>query len=143
MDIITQYGAGEPFEPHLYGHAVHTVAREILGDINVELKMELGADDICRPCIHNINGLCDDTIDISDRPLAPVSKREWNLIIDKRWAPLLGAKQGDILTAAEMCRRIAGHLDDMPDIYREETAEKTARRRSNLEKGLSKLRPGT
>ena len=140
VDIITQYGAGTPFEPHPYGHAVHTVAKAVLDNIDVEIKIELGADDICAPCIHNINGLCDDTIDNSDRPLAPKSKREWNLLIDKRWSRYLGIKQGDALTVREFCDHIERSLDEMPDIYREETPEKTARRRSNLEKGLARIK---
>lgn len=139
VDIITSFGEGTPFEPHPYGHAVHTVARKILDNIDAEIKIELGADDICRPCIHNINGFCDDTIDNSYRPLAPESKREWNLLIDKRWCPCLRLKQGDTLAGFELCRRISRCLDEMPHIYREEPPEKIAQRQSSLIKGLVKL----
>ena len=96
IDIITDFGGGQTrFEPHPYGHAVHTVAERLVGDRDALLEMELGADDICRPCVHNIDGICDDTIDISFRPDAPPSKREYNLLLDRRWCRKLGLAQGD------------------------------------------------
>lgn len=68
VDIVASFGGGRTkFEPHPYGHAVHAVAQEILGNRDVRLQIELGADDICAPCRHNVNGLCDDTIDVSFR----------------------------------------------------------------------------
>ena len=76
VDIITKYGAGTvPSTPHPYGHAVHTIAALLLGDRDALLEMKLGADDICGPCMHNVGGLCDDAIDTSFRPDAPLSKR--------------------------------------------------------------------
>ena len=95
------------FLPHPYGHAVHTVTREILSNRDIALRIELGADEICLPCRHNIQGLCDDTIDISFRPQAPASKREYNLLIDRRWAQRLGVRQNDELTGAS-CVRVSG-----------------------------------
>ena len=86
VDIITAFGGGRTeFEPHPYAHALHSVAERILSDPGVRLRIELGADDICLPCRHNADGLCDDTIDTSFRPEAPRSKLEWNLLIDRRW----------------------------------------------------------
>jgi hypothetical protein len=139
IDIIVAFGEGVPFEPHPYGHAVHTVARKILKDINSEIKIELGADDICGPCIHNINGLCDDTIDTSFRPLAPKLKREWNLLIDKRWCQCLRLKQGDTLTGTEFCERAEKCLNEIPNIYREIPPERNAQKQSSIKKGLAKL----
>ena len=86
IDIITALGTGRmEFEPHPYGHAVHTVAARLIGDRDALLEMELGADDICSPCVHNVDGVCDDTIDTSFRPQAPSKKRDYNLLIDTRW----------------------------------------------------------
>ena len=100
VDILTAFGEGGPDpQPHPYGHAVHSVTKEILANRHVDLRMELGADDICLPCCHDIGGLCDDTIDVSFRPQAPRSKREYNLLIDQRWAERLGVRQNDMLTA--------------------------------------------
>lgn len=50
IDIITHYGAGTlTFDPHPYGHAVHTTAAKIMENTDILLVIELGADDICAP----------------------------------------------------------------------------------------------
>ena len=141
VDIITAFGDGcTAPPPHPYGHAVHSVTQEILADRDIRLRMELGADDICRPCCHNLDGgACDDVIDTSFRPQAPASKREYNLLIDKRWSERLGLKQDDTLTARELCLRIRDHAGDITDIYREMPADRTAARQTKLQKGIAKF----
>ncbi len=138
VDIVTAFGDGctDP-QPHPYGHAVHSVTKEIVADPDVDLRMEFGADDICRPCCHNIDGLCDDTIDVSFRPQAPESKREYNLLIDQRWAERLGVQQDDILTARDLCLRIRDCVDDLSDIYLEMPVDRTAARQAKLQKGVA------
>lgn len=137
IDIITSFGAGQrTFQPHPYGHGVHTVSQWILDDGDTIIEMELGADDICKPCIHNINGSCDDTIDTSFRPQAPSSKKAWNLLIDQRWCERLGIRQGDQFSARDLCRRIRNKMGDITDIYREVPADRTKKRKDNLIKGL-------
>ena len=140
VDIITRLGDDQAtFEPHPYGHAVHSVAERIVRDPDVLLQMELAADDICKPCIHNIDGLCDDVIDTSYRPDAPSSKREWNLRIDLRWCERLDLKQGDRLTAREFCRRLRDRRGDLTDLYREIPGDRTAERARKLALGVDKL----
>lgn len=140
IDIITSFGGGqETFKPHPYGHAVHTVAEAVLSDRDALLEMDLGADDICRPCKHNINGLCDDAIDTSFRPNAPSSKREYNLMIDERWCKRLGLRQGDRLTARAFCERVLDRAGDITDIYRENPPERTAERMTKLKEGIRKF----
>ena len=140
VDIICSFGAGNmTFEPHPYGHAVHIVAAQILANRGVLLEIESGADDICRPCRHNINGLCNDTIDTSFRPEAPSLKREYNLLIDQRWCERLKIKQGDRLTARELCERLRDCAGDIVDIYREIPTHLTAERASRLKQGIGKF----
>ena len=140
VDIITAFGDGQTqFEPHPYGHAVHSVAAEILADHAVLLRIELGADMICFPCRHNVDGFCDDTIDTSFRPEAPTSKREWNLLIDRRWCQRLGLRQDDRLTAHELCLLIRDRAGDITDIYRESPPARTAERQSKLERGITRF----
>ena len=140
VDIITHYGAGTlSFEPHPYGHAVHTTAQQIMENKNINLRIELGADDICKPCIHNINGLCDDTIDTSYRPCAPSLKREWNLLVDRRWCKRLNIIQGQRMSARELCERIRDNAGDITDIYREIPAHRTAERARKLNEGIRKF----
>ena len=137
VDIIASFGAGQRiFQPHPYGHAVHTVSQRILNNCDILLKIELGADDICKPCMHNVSGSCDDTIDISFRPTAPSSKRDWNLLIDRRWCDRIKVKQGDRLSARELARRIRDHMGDITDIYREIPADRTDERARKLLKGI-------
>jgi len=138
VDIVTAFGEGcvDP-QPHPYGHAVHSVTKEILSNRDVLLRLEFGADDICQPCRHNVNGLCDDTIDTSFRPAAPKSKREWNLIIDRRWCERLGVGQNDQLTAREFCLRIRNCAGEISDIYREIPSDRTAERQAKLQKGVA------
>ena len=139
VDIVTAFGEGcvDP-QPHSYGHAVHSVTKEILSNRDVLLRLEFGADDICQPCRHNVNGLCDDTIDASFRPAAPKSKREWNLIIDRRWCERLGIGQDDQLTARDFCSRIRNCAGNIRDIYREIPIERTDERHAKLQRGIQK-----
>jgi len=140
VDIITAFGEGRAeFEPHPYGHAVHCVSRAILDNPDVSLRMELGADDICSPCCHNIGGLCDDTIDVSFRPGAPESKREYNLLIDQRWCERLGIRQDDEMTARELCARVRDRAGDLATIYKENPADRVAGRRERLARGIEAL----
>jgi len=140
VDIVTALGDGRTeFQPHPYGHAVHTVARDILSNRDIELRITMGADDICLPCRHNIDGLCADTIDTSFRPLAPRSKRQYNLMIDERWSRRLGLRQGDQLTARELCLRIGDCADDIEDIYREIPSDRTVERQARLQRGIDEF----
>ena len=140
VDIVTVLGDGRTeFQPHPYGHAVHTVAKDILSNPDIDLRIEVGADDICLPCRHNIDGLCDDMIDTSFRPLAPKSKREYNLLIDERWSQRLGLRQDDQLTARELCLRLRDCADDIEDIYRETLSDRTAERQERLQRGIAKF----
>jgi hypothetical protein len=137
VDIITLFGDGQrTFQPHPYGHAVHTVSQRIMNNHDILLEIELGADDICKPCIHNIGGSCDDTIDISFRPTAPSSKRDWNLLIDRRWCDRIKVKQGNKLSARELVQRIRDYMGDITDIYCEIPADRTTERMQKLLKGI-------
>ena len=137
VDIVTSVGAGQTaFAPHPHGHALHSVAEAILRDPDIAVRMELGADAICAPCRHNVDGRCDDTIDTSFRPDAPKSKQEWNLLIDQRWCERLGIAQGDTFSAREFCQRIHDRSGDITDIYREIPAEMTRELAAKLEAGL-------
>ena len=137
VDILNSFGAGKRmFQPHTYGHGVHTISQRILNNRDILLEIELGADDICSPCIHNISGSCDDTIDTSFRPTAPSLKRDWNLLIDRRWCDRIMVKQGDRLSARELVQRIRDRMGDIMDIYREIPAHMTTARAQELLKGI-------
>ena len=140
VDIMRALGSGNvDWKPHSYGHNLHGVAARLVADCRATLQIELGADDICQPCIHNADGQCDDVIDTSFRPQAPRSKQEWNLLIDRRWCERLGIDQGDTFTARELCERIRDLGGDLTRIYREIPADRTAHRQECLEKGIGRF----
>ena len=63
-------------------------------------------------------------------------KREWNLLIDERWCERLSVAGGDVLSAAEMCRKL-GEVDrEIVEIYREIPAQRTLERLEKLKRGL-------
>lgn len=140
IDILTYYGAGTlRLTPHPYGHAFHAMAGRITSTPCILLEIELGADDICQPCVHNIGGICDDTIDTSFQPSAPSRKQEYNLLIDERWCAHLGLTQGERLSAAEFCERLTGRVDVLLQIYREMPAASTTERERNLKAGIARF----
>jgi hypothetical protein len=137
VDILTSFGDEKrAFQPHPYRHSLHTISQRILDNHDILLEIELGADDICKPCTHNVSGSCDDTIDTSFRPTAPSSKGKWNLLIDRRWCERIKVKQGDKLNACELAERIRGYMGDITDIYREIPADRTAERTRKLLGGI-------
>ena len=140
VDIVTAlHEERMEFQPHPYGHALHTVARDILSNRDTDLRITVGADDICLPCCHNIDGLCNDTIDTSFRPEAPDLKQEYNLLIDRRWSQELDLRQGDQLTARELCLRIQDCAGNIEAIYRETASDRTAERQARLQAGIAKF----
>ena len=148
IDIITTLGKGiSLFKPTPHGHNVHKAAHAILANPELMLQMELGTDDICAPCIHNIEGQCDDRIDTSWRPEAPSLKRDWNLLIDRRWCERLGLNQGDMLTARGFCTLLDTNITNLRAIYREIPAdnENLTLREPRLRRGIDdflKLKSG-
>ncbi len=139
IDIITSFSEDKILlKPHKYEHHVLFITKEIIENRDIILKIELNADDICQPCIHNIKGICDDTLDISNRPKVPSLKREWNLILDKRWCKRLNLKQGERIKALDFCELLKDGLDNLLEIYKENDKENTAKREINLKTGLQK-----
>ena len=139
VDIITSFSADRVIlKPHHYNHSVHSISKKILENRSSILEIELDADDICQPCIHNIDGICDDILNISNRPKVPPLKREWNLILDKRWCKRLKIEQGEIISVLEFCKLLNEGSNNLVDIYKENNLENTIKRELNLKKGLRK-----
>jgi len=139
IDIITSFSADRlVLRPHDYQHDVHSISRAILENRDTLLEIDLGADDICKPCIHNINGVCDDVLDVSNRPKVPPLKREWNLILDTRWCERLKIEPGTIISALEFCKLLEEGANNLLEIYKENERENTIRREAYLKEGLKK-----
>ena len=147
VDIIRDIGTGRTiFEPDPSGSAVHIVAEKLLNNRDILLEITLDPDDICKPCKHNVTGVCDQAIDRTHRPTAPPLMRDWDLLINQRWCERLEIKQGDRFKARELCERLRDRSGDIRDIYREIIDNSAvpdwlspSRRAINLEKGIKKF----
>jgi len=99
LDILSSYGNDEAFPPHLYGHALHIVAPEVLEHGDLPVKFVVAADAICRPC-RNLTpeGRCSDVLSqLSPSP----SKQDYNDNLDRRVLACLGMKAGEVMTVRE------------------------------------------
>ena len=136
LDIVNSHGHDIEFTAHPYGHANHTVAQAILSDLEVEIELVLGADDICKPCKHlHPDGICDDVLSQLERP---VSKQAYNDELDARlfahfkWAP------GTTLSCRRFLEEVNRHLPGLEKICAH-PKEDTHRRLEGLMRGLLKL----
>jgi len=135
IDIICQYGAGTPFRPHAYGHAVHTVAERVIADPEIAIEFGIGADDICAPCVHLVNGRCNDIVSSLD---PPASKQDYNDALDQRLLDFLGMSEGQTMTFREYLAVLRAHLDGLERICAH-PAEAPEARRERLIAGLAQL----
>jgi len=106
IDIIRNIGQERPVIPHAYGHAQHTITRAMLeGEIN-EIRLTIGSDDLCQPCIHlSPEGLCRDLLPQLEYPLR---KQQYNDELDRQVLAFLNLEDGVVM-------RLADFLDLMED----------------------------
>jgi hypothetical protein len=135
LDIVTQHGAGVPFRPHPYGHALHTVAEAVLADPDVPIEFVVGADDICAPCTHQVQGNCDDVLTHLDPPLA---KQTYNDDLDRRLFAYLGLTEGAMLTLRAFLSVVRTHLPGLGAVCTHPREDPTTRL-TNLANGLRRL----
>ncbi|MBN1673809.1 MAG: hypothetical protein JXR37_22365 [Kiritimatiellae bacterium] len=136
LDIITSYGHGQKFKPHPYGHAVHTVAEAILADPDLTAQFVVGADEICRPCVHlQSDGRCDDVLSQLD---PPISKQTYNDELDSRLFEYLGMTVNGVMTVREYLQIAANHMPGLAKVCTHPKQDEQARL-DGLRKGLQKL----
>ena len=135
LDIISSHGAGHEFKPAAYGHAVHTCAEIVLNDLDTPLEFVAAADFICAPCIHLVDGVCDDTVGSLDPPLM---KQDYNDDLDRRLLVHFELAEGDQITFGEYLQVIADHFSGLPEMC-SHPGEEVSARAENLRAGLDKL----
>lgn len=115
IDIVSSIGNEAEFKPHPYGHGVHTVANKIMaykGNVNVRLL--IGADDICKPCKNlGLDGLCSD---ISKTHDPPEPKQKYNDKLDKTLFEFLNLNPGVILSFKEFADIIKLKIPEIMNI---------------------------
>ena len=96
LDIVTGYGHGVEYKPHPYGHSQHIVAKAILSDVDIKIKLVAGADAVCQGCKHLLpDGQCADVLHQLD---PPVSKQEYNDTLDYRLLDDLNLTNATVLS---------------------------------------------
>jgi hypothetical protein len=135
LDILRDYGLGSKFEPSPYGHAVHTVAQDILADTSITVKFVVGADEICRPCKHlQPNGKCNDVLRLSP----PVSKQQYNDELDRQLLEYLELPEDMVITVREYFELVNRHTPGIEEICTH-PREDRKRRLAGLIQGLEKV----
>jgi hypothetical protein len=82
IDIVRDYGNNIEYQPHPYGHSQHLVAPRLLSNLDLKIKLVLGADDICAGCRHLMpGGKCNDVL---AQLIPSPSKQAYNDILDSR-----------------------------------------------------------
>jgi hypothetical protein len=136
IDIVTEYGHGIQFKPHAYGHALHTVAEQVVSDLDLEVEFVLAADEICFPCKHlRADGQCEDVLHQLDEP---VSKQSYNDRLDSNLFSYLGMETGTRMTVRAFLEKLHEHTPGIEKICTH-PGEKEEHRLSGLEKGLGRL----
>jgi hypothetical protein len=136
LDIISDYGHGIRYQPHAYGHALHTVAEQVLGNLDQDLVFVIAADAVCQPCSHlQADGQCDDVL---SQLAEPVSKQSYNDGLDRRLWPYLGLDTGNRMTMRQFLLRVHQHLPGIETICTH-PGEERADRLAGLQRGLERL----
>jgi len=114
VDILSDHGNGVEYTPHPYGHALHSVAAQVLTDPTVEIEFVLAADDICAPCRHlQPDGKCDDILSQLKEPL---SKQAYNDRLDSDLFSYLGMMPGMRMKRDEFLGCVSQHLPGIEKI---------------------------
>ena len=114
LDIVRNIGHERKIEPHPFGHDLHIVTNKIIEDIDQQLFLIVGADDICIPCKKlNADGICIDILpQCDDKP----SKQKYNDSLDQKVLHYLNLKEGTSLTVREYLSCVNTKLDGIEKI---------------------------
>ncbi len=136
LDIISDHGHGIRYQPHEYGHALHSVAEQVLGHLDQDVVFVIAADAICRPCQHlHADGQCDDVL---RQLVEPVSKQSYNDDLDRRLWSYLGLDQGNRMTVRQFLLRVRQRVPGIETVCAH-PGEERADRLAGLQQGLERL----
>ena len=142
LDIITDYGHGVEFRPHPYGHALHTVAAQVLTSPGLAVEFVLAADEICHPCRHlRSDGQCGTDVPIRDvlhQLGEPKSKQAYNDELDRKLFSYFGMRPGEEMTVGAFLEKVNQHTPGVEKICTH-PGEEEEDRLEGLENGLTRL----
>jgi hypothetical protein len=136
LDIVRNIGHNRPIEPHPLGHNVHGITLEIINKPDQQLKLVIGADDICIPCTKlNSESICTDVLpQCDDKP----SKQTYNDALDIKVLQFLDLKEGTQLTVRQYLQIVNAKLEGIEKICTHPKEDENYRL-EGLRKGLQKL----
>ena len=136
LDVISDYGRGIRYQPHEYGHALHTVAEQVLGQLDQEVTFVVAADAICQGCRHlQADRQCDDVL---HQLAEPVLKQTYNDDLDRRLWPYLGLDTGNRMTVRQFLQRVHQRVPGIETICTH-PGEEQSDRLAGLQQGLARL----
>ena len=96
LDIVTGFGQGKKYKSHPYGHSQHIVAKKLLSNLDLKIRLVLNADDICKGCTHLLtDGKCKDVLaQLKPSP----TKQAYNDVLDCRLFDYLSLDINGVLT---------------------------------------------
>lgn len=104
LDIVSGHGQGIKFQQHPYGHSLHIVAQKLLSNLDLKIKLVLGADDICEGCKYLLpDGKCKDVLtQLNPSPL----KQAYNDVLDCRLFDYLSLEVDSVLTTRKYLEKV-------------------------------------
>jgi hypothetical protein len=136
LDIVTDFGNNQQYQPHPYGHSLHIVGPKILSDLTLKIKLIIGADDVCNGCMHLMpDGKCDDVL--SQLKPSP-SKQAYNDVLDSRVFDCLSIDPDTILAVHRYLALVNEKIPGIEEICTHPKENKTERSQG-LINGLVKL----
>ncbi len=136
LDIISDYGHGQQFKQHEYGHALHVVADSIIADLDQNVEFIIGADEICKPCKHLLHdGECDDVL---HQVYPPKQKQKYNDELDEKLFNYLGIPKNSIMTIRKYLEIVDELLPGI-EMVCAHPGENLDLRLKGLERGLIRL----
>ncbi len=114
LDIITGYGNNIRYTPHPYGHSQHLIAPKLLSDLDLKVRLVLGADDICTGCRNLLpDGKCSDVLaQLTPSP----SKQAYNDVLDCRLFDRFLLRPDCLLSTLEYLEIVNKHIRGLEKI---------------------------
>ncbi len=91
LDVYKLHGRGMyPFKPDpRFGHDFFRIGNALVEGRVTHVYFTVGADDICSPCTHKVNGVCGDAVEIG----AFTRKHDYNAYLDAELMRHLGLRE--------------------------------------------------
>lgn len=133
FDIIRAFHDIEKIKPHPYGHSFYQVAKTIMNNPEITIRLTSNCDDVCLNCEKLSNKHCIDKINHrSDF----VSKEKFNNYIDERAMRIMGYREGETVPITVLCEKSDNFIDNIDYIFEGNDQWHNDQRKIDIKKGL-------